>query len=158
MEADDLRRCTLSLEGDGVYLRYRVKARGSSRHRADEYLAGRGRARKTCRDVHSIPEWGHLRVSLIANRADPGETGVHARTDGSPRSRGIRVPGRAHECLRSLDGLRRMQVTRHEREEHRHDLVADELVDGAIVVEDDGRGGRVEAIEQGMELRRRHVL
>jgi hypothetical protein len=38
------------------------------------------------------------------------------------------------------------------------DLVADELVDDAVVLDDDPGGDVVEAVQQGRELRRRHPL
>jgi hypothetical protein len=51
----------------------------------------------------------------------------------------------------SLDRTRRMALAGQERDEHGDELVADELVDDAVVVED-GRGcGRVELVEESAE-------
>ena len=51
-----------------------------------------------------------------------------------------------------------MVITRHEWEEQRDDLIADELVDATVVVEDCLGGDRVEAVDQGSELGRRQAL
>jgi hypothetical protein len=49
-------------------------------------------------------------------------------------------------------------MTAQEREVQRHDLITDELLDAAVVLDDGGRRDRVEAVEQTAELGGRHPL
>jgi hypothetical protein len=64
----------------------------------------------------------------------------------------------ARERARCLDRAGSVTLTAQEREEHRDQLVADELVDEAVVVEDHRRGGVVEAVHELAEVGGRHPL
>ncbi len=95
---------------------------------------------------------------LVADRPDPRQPRRDADADRDPRTASVRVAGRAQDGRGGVDGGRRVARARHQREEERHDLVADELVDTTVVVEHGLRSGREEPIDQGAELVDRHAL
>ena len=81
----------------------------------------------------------------------PAPSGAHG-PDGSSWPSG----SQQRHCR--LNRPRRVAFAGEEREEHRDDFIAHELVDTAVVVEDNVRGRRIEAIEQPMEVCGRHAL
>ena len=81
---------------------------------------------------------------------------MHARSDGHPRTARVRVAGGPEQRFGGLDALRRMPLSAQEVEERGHELVADELVDRAVMVEHDLGRRRVEPVEEAVELCRRH--
>ena len=61
------------------------------------------------------------------------------------------MAGRVEQRARRSDRLRGMLVVGERRDEDPDDLVADELVDDAVVGDENARGDIVEAVEKGPE-------
>src|SRR5437763_16440578 len=68
------------------------------------------------------------------------------------------MAGGFEECESRSDGVPGMQLARERGDEDRNDLVADELVDDAFVVDHDSRGRRVETVELAAKLGRADLL
>ena len=105
-----------------------------------------GRRGKPGGDVDRIADGGELDVGALPHRAEPG-TGVDAGADRDPRTIRIGMAGRAQERAGRRDAALGVPLAGEQRKEHRHQLVADELVDRAVVIEDDARCGRVEPVQ-----------
>jgi hypothetical protein len=99
-----------------------------------------------------------LDTVAFADRAYPRRTRVDADTDRDPGTSGVGVTGRVEQGSSGLHRPDRVPVPCEERNEHRYDLVTDELVDEAIVVEHDSRSDVVEPVQNRMELGRRDSL
>ena len=87
-------------------------------------------------------------MRALTDGPEPRRRRIHAGPDRDPWAVRIGVAGRAQECRRRGDALLGVIVAAEERDEHRHELIADELVDGPIVVEDDACGDGIEPIEE----------
>ena len=108
---------------------------------ADEHLAGPGQAAQAGGGVHGVAGQG---VGAGAGVAAPGDhqagvdAGVHA--EARPARRRIQVDDqpvdRGVQLERGRDRPPRVVAPRQRHAEERHDLVADELVDGAAVALD----------------------
>ena len=84
--------------------------------------------------------------STVSSVRDPSPTAPTQAgpvwTPGTERRPGpvrVLVAGGSQQGQRGFNGPRRVAFARQERKEHRDDLVADELVDAAVVIEDDRR-------------------
>ena len=145
-EADHLGCLLLALELERPALEARVEAGSGGGIRGDQDLAGSGRGGQPGGDVDGIADGGQLHVApspTAPNQAMPVWTPAPMGTHGPfgsawPVARGARGPPRRRVGV---------PLAGEQREEHRHQLVADELVDRAVVVEHDARRGGVEAIQ-----------
>ena len=83
---------------------------------------------------------------------------MDAGADRNPRSAGVGVTRRDEKGAGGTHSLGRVAVAGEQRKEERHHLVADELVDATVMVEDDLGGDGIETVEDRVELRRRKPL
>ena len=133
---------------------------GLGRRAADEDLAGAGRRGQPGRRVHGVAEGGEvLDRAVQPGRADEGVAGMHGRADQDrPHGGRLGVGGLVGQVEGRADTGSGVVWTADPAEEQADHLVADELVDDAVVV-DDGPGREpVEAVEEGVELRWPHLL
>ena len=114
-------------------------------------LAGSRHGAQPGGDVDGVAERGQVGPPLVPDGADPGHACGDPGTDRYPRSSPIPVARSRVAAQRPRDRGRRVTLARDQREEERHDLVTDELVDASVVVEHRLRRCRVEAVDQRAE-------
>ena len=152
LAAADLQRAPVGVGGQS--------ARGLRGGDADQQLASRGRGGEPGRRVHHVSESREVVDDAFGSRpADIGIAGVHGRSqrDGT-HGRSGRSPGPGQEVERRIDRRRLMVRTRDATEEQPDHLVADELVDEAVVAEDHVRRDPIERVQEGAELARAQPL
>ena len=109
----------------------------------DEGLVRSRRGRQPGGHIDWVAHRGEVNVSVDADRTDEGDARVHPDADGQPGL--VRSTGRLdQEGASSTDRRFGMSLARQSRNEDGDDLVADELVDDGVVLDQDPptRSGR----------------
>ena len=112
--------------------------------RAHDHFPGLGQAAQAGRRVHSVAGQRVVAGARVAAARDdePGvDAGVHGQRPGDRRSeRGDERVDRAMQLERRAHGAAGVVAMGERNAKQGHHLVADELIDGAAVPLDDGRG------------------
>ena len=111
-----------------------------------------GQRCQPCCRVHRIAHGGQLDMRALADRSEPRRRRIDPWPRPEPRGPRIGMSRRAQQRLGRADALLGVIVAAEKRHEHRHELVADELVDGPVVIEHHARGDRVEPIEEAVVI------
>ena len=135
----DLERRVEPLDGAGSQrARAHRVAREPERVRRDEHGTGVGHLLHPRREVGRLADSGVIHVEVAADRAHDDLAGVEA--DAEPERHAARAldllrpaAERLLHAERRVAGARRVVLVRERRAEERHDPVAHDLVDGALV-------------------------
>src|SRR5437867_506456 len=156
---DDLQGLGPALDGERPSLDARlVPAGGAPGRGADQQLARAGVGSEAGRHVDGIAEGREVEAIVGADRPDEGLAGMDADADLDAAGDERPVLDGAKHGLAGLDRPDRMLATRDHRDEQRHDPVAEELVDGPIVLVDRLRRPVVELLDEPPKLARRRPL
>src|SRR6266511_5412159 len=124
---------------------------------AEEDLPDRGLRREVRGDVDRVAERREVARFVGTDDADERRAGVHTGPEWNPGAFGGSVARGAEQLLGSLDRALGVLLTGHERDEQPHDLVAHELLDDGIALDQNLARHLVEVVHEPGEIECRHL-
>src|SRR5439155_26631887 len=120
-------------------------------------LADRTLRREVGGDVDRVAQSREVTRVVRSDHPDERRTRVHARTDRDPGPLRRAVARDTEQLLSGSDRARSVLGPGQERDEQSDDLVADELLDDRVTLDQDPARLAVEAIHQPREIDHRHL-
>src|SRR6266545_2623479 len=133
------------------------ESRPGSNLLAEEDLPDRRLRREVRSDVDRVAERREVARFVGTDDTDECRAGVHTGSEWNPGAFGGSVARGAEQLLGCLDRELGVLPTGHERDEQPHDLVAHELLDDRIALDQNLARHLVEVVHEPGEIERRHL-